>query len=199
MYTVKIIRHAERLDYTSPIQWFFSFGQYWADTPLTKNGCQSAHQKGLQIIDANFNPRKIYTSPYNRTIATATQIQKCTNNASIVIEPLISEYQQLWRHCTMIYPEGIPRIKSAINDITFEYPETYEKFIVRVGYALDYLLNNNNDDFVIVTHGAFLTAFMSIYNLENNDIIPSFTYLSTISFMYDTINHTILRSSVKIN
>lgn len=195
MYKVKIIRHAERLDYKNPLQWFFSFGQYWADTPLTNNGYLLAYQKGVDIMSENFNPQKIYTSPYIRTMATASQIQKSITSANVVIEPLISEYQQLFRHNTTMYPAGIPAIK--LPHLFFEYPESYENFVVRVEYAINSLLEKNTDDFIIVTHGAFLSAFMAIYCDIQKE--TSFAYLSSITFMYDTINKKILQLSIKTN
>jgi len=76
MVLVKIIRHSERLDYTRPLYWLTCIGQYWADTPLTKNGHDMARIRGQTLKTDGFDPKYIYTSPYNRTLATSTEI-KC--------------------------------------------------------------------------------------------------------------------------
>lgn len=200
MVKIKIIRHSERFDYTHPVGWLFCFGYPWSDAPLTYRGYKYAEEKGKKMIEENFHPKYIYSSPYNRTLSTSTEIKKSFPNCQIVIEPLLAEYQPYFRHSVILYPDGIP---TTFNDqqTPFTYPETQNNFGERVQFIINKLIENNEDDFIIVTHGEILKFCISYLqnmfpnlNLENT----STPYLTVISFDYDKKNNYIVESSIKI-
>lgn len=200
MVHIKIIRHSERLDFTYPLYWLVCFGHYWSDSPLTNNGYLIANNKGKELIN-DFNPSFIYTSPYTRTMATATEISKSFPKTEIIIEPLLSEYQPYYNHKINLYPTGIPTTYNGVNT-DFSYPETYESFSKRALFIINKILQKHpNQDIIFITHGEFLkfylNHFKSLYpKLKiNSDYIP---YLSTLSFDYDETN-SIIESSIIFN
>lgn len=198
---IKIIRHSERLDYTHPLYWLVCFGQYWADSPLTTNGHKIAKLKGIELKNNNFDPKHIYTSPYNRTMSTATEIKNSFPQSKIVIEPLLAEYQPMFKHQISLYPEGIPTTFDGC-ETDFKFPETYDNFTSRIHFVIQKLISKSDSDIIIITHGEVLKTFIN--NLQNKYpdqlLDPGTTpYLTTLSFEYDKITNMIVDSSIKIN
>lgn len=199
MVHIKIIRHAERLDHTDPLRWFFYFGYFWFDSPLTDNGHRAAREKGREIMSAEFQPKYIYTSPYRRTISTATEIQRSFPSAEISIMPLLSENQSYWQHCTAFFPLGIPTTYESL-ETQFAFPETYTSFITRCEFILEKILQKKCD-VIIITHSELIKGFLTYIQNKHPDIIlepKNISYLSTLSFDYDPVAETIIESSVKL-
>lgn len=202
MVHVKIIRHSERFDYKYPHYWIFYFGQYWKDPPLTSNGHLIAKLRGMKMATNNFNPVHIYTSPYIRTMSTATELKESFMNADIVIEPLLSEYQPYTAHAIGLYPNGIPTTYEGLQT-EFEYPESTDLFCRRVKYIVQKLIDKNDGDIIIVTHGEiikyYINHLLSMYpdlQLKYNTSVP---YLSTVSFDFDKTKHKIVKESISID
>jgi len=200
MTKIKIIRHSERLDYTNPLYWLVCIGQYWADSPLTNNGHKIADEKGKLIAENDFKPKNIYTSPYSRTMATATVLQKTFPDTTILIESLLAEFQPTWKHRINLYPDGIPTTYNG-EPTNFSYPESYQNFSDRVLFIIGKLLEKNDEDILIVTHGEVLKAYTShLQRTYPNQLIdPGNTpYLTTLSFEFDRTVNTIVESSIMI-
>lgn len=196
---IKIIRHSERLDYTSPLTWLFYFGHHWADSPLTRKGYIDAKDKGMEIKEQLSNP-KIYTSPYNRTMSTATEIKNSFLSSPIIIEPLLSEYQPIFSHKVNLYPNGIPTLYNG-QETQFSYPETYELFYERVKFIIFKLIEDNTSDLILVTHGEILKVIIDFLQKQYPDVVNEplkINYLTIISFEYDKPNNTIIKSSIII-
>lgn len=197
---VKIIRHGERADYSTPWKWAFSFGHYWADPPLTENGVDKSYQKGIDIAkENNFNPKYIYSSPYLRTMMTATQLKESFPESKIVIENLLSEYQNAHQHSVGLYPKGISTKYNGI-DTGFSFPESYNDFNKRAEYILKNLIKDNlENDLFIVTHGEMLKSIALILMTQFKGLIlncKGLTYLSMIVFDVD-IDGNILENTIK--
>lgn len=201
MIQIKIIRHSERLDYSKPLYWLLCFGHYWADSPLTSNGHRIANAKGKTIAtQSEFNPKHIYTSPYNRTMATATEIKDSFPHSEIVIEPLLAEYQPLYKHRINLYPEGIPTTYDG-QETDFSYPEPYEHFESRVKFIISKLIEKHNEDFVVVTHGEVLKTYINYLQTMFPDLMldPGTTpYLTILSFSFDKDNNRIDENTVRL-
>lgn len=200
MVQIKIMRHSERLDYKNPLYWFICIGHYWSDSPLTKNGHKMANIKGNKMISENFKPKYIYTSPYNRTMSTATEIKNSFSCCEIIIEPLLAEYQPRYKDTINLYPNGIPTTYNGY-ETEFNYPETYEKFEKRIKFIITKLINKHNEDIIVITHGEVLKACIkyikTLYpsiELDTNSI----PYLTTLSFNYDNLNMKICEKTIKI-
>ncbi|AGC01733.1 phosphoglycerate mutase family protein [Acanthamoeba polyphaga moumouvirus] len=199
MTKIKIIRHSERLDYKHPFYWLLCFGYHWSDSPLTTTGHEMAKIKGEMLTKINFNPKNIYVSPYNRTMETATEIKAYFPDSEIIIEPLLAEYQPYFKHKITLYPEGIPTDFCG-QKTEFKYPENYEQFISRVKFIIQQLINKNNEDLVIITHGEILKVLISDFQTTYPDIFldcQKVSYLTTLSFEYDE-NKNILEKSISI-
>jgi len=200
MIKIKIVRHSERLDYSNKLYWLTCLGQYWADSPLTSKGHIMARDKGKQLLNDDYNPTHIYTSPYTRTFATATEIRLSTPNSEIIIEPLIAEYQPRFKDCVNLYPYGIPTLYGG-NETKFSFPESYESFIERVHFIIFKLLEKHNTDIMIITHGEVLKVIICYLQDSFPEIMldPGNTpYLTTISFTYDKISGYILEDTIKL-
>jgi broad specificity phosphatase PhoE len=199
MIKIKIIRHSERLDYTYPIYWLFYIGYYWADSPLTINGHKMANDKGKELASSNFRPKIIYTSPYTRAMATATEIKNSFPDAEIIIEPLLAEYQPMYKHRIGLYPEGIPTTYDGTKT-EFSYPESEDFFCKRVIFIISKLIDKNCNDFIIITHGKFLKAYINHLQLLYPDVmldINNVDYLTTLSFECDD-SKKIIETSIRI-
>jgi len=200
MIQIKLIRHSERLDFTHPFYWLFCVGQYWADSPLTINGYTRAREKGAKLISDGFRPTHIYSSPYARTIATSSEIQSSFSNSEIVIEPLLSEFQPRFSDHTNIYPNGIPTICSD-DEMTFSFPESRVNFIKRVKFIVYKLLNKQDSDFIMVSHGEVIKMFINYLQDKYPDIIlePGNTpYLTTLAFTFDKDKQEIIEHSIRL-
>lgn len=201
MPRIKIIRHSERVDHANPLYWMICFGHTWFDSPLTSRGHTMAKDKGQQLIEPGFNPLYIYTSPYNRTIATATEIKSSFPHTQIMIEPLLAEYQPWWQHTIDLYPEGVPTSYDG-TETDFTYPESYEQFERRIQFIVSKLINKTDGDFIIMTHGEVLKTYTGYIQRLYPDLmlnIGSAPYLTTLSFDYDMVNQRITEASVRIN
>jgi broad specificity phosphatase PhoE len=175
-------------------------GQLWDDSPLTANGHNRARDKGKYLSNDGFNPLNIYTSPYSRTLATATEIKNTFIGSKIMIEPLLSEFQPRYQHKINLYPNGIPNIFNG-KETNFSYPENYDNFGERVKFIIFNLIKQSSNDILIVTHGEVLKKFINYLQNEYPDIVvdPHDTpYLTTLSLKYDTENHKIDPSTIHI-
>lgn len=201
MVRVKIIRHSERMDKANFLYWLICFGHTWFDAPLTPRGHEMARAKGKKMAEPDFNPVTIYTSPYNRTIATATEIKESFPHSQIVIEPLLSEYQSWWSHTIDLYPNGIPTTYEGI-ETEFKYPETYDEFEKRINFIVKKLIDRTQGDMIIVTHGEVVKTYTSFIQRLYPDLILDLgttPYLTSLSFDYDIETGVIDESSVRIN
>lgn len=182
---IKIIRHAERLDYTKPLSWMVCFGHYWYDTPLTSQGHSQALIKGRDLNDSGFKPKYVITSPYLRTLETSTELNKSLN-ATIVIEPLLSEYQNGYCHRISLYPQGLPTTFQGKTTV-FKYPELYSSFKERVVFVINNIICKYSDDILIVTHGELIKVYIGylqeIFPYSDFDV-TNIGYLSTLTFEY---------------
>ena len=197
---IKIIRHSERLDFTHPFYWLLCFGHYWADSPLTTNGYKMAHNKGKKMLGSTFDPKHIYSSPYNRTLATSTEINASFPQSEIIIEPLLAEHQPSYKHTIALYPNGIPTTYNG-QETVFSYPESYNDFIKRVHFIINKLIDKHDTDFIVVTHGEVVKVLVNYMQcLYPDQMIDagSTPYLTTLSFTYDKINNKIIPESVSI-
>lgn len=185
MVKVKIIRHSERLDHANPFYWLICFGQYWADSPLSRNGYQMAETKGRAMYASGFDPKHIYASPYSRTIATATIIKTFFHSAELVISAPLAEYQPRFKHHTNLHPNGL--------DCSFEFPETFSKMQSRARVSINEIIQKHDGDVLIVTHGAIVKAYVEYVNdmLGLNIETDKIEYLTALSFDYDKETNTI--------
>lgn len=201
MIKIKIVRHAERLDFTHPIYWMGCIGQYWSDTPLTSNGHKTALEKGKIMLNDNINPKFIYTSPYKRTMQTSAEIKKSFPKSQIVIEPLVAEHQPNYKHTIELYPEGIPTTHDGV-DTEFTYPESYENLTSRIKFIINKLIEKNDNDLIVVTHGEVVKVCVNyLQTLFPDLLLDSGTtpYLTCLTFDYDKKNEKIVKESIKIN
>ncbi|AEQ32836.1 putative phosphoglycerate mutase family protein [Megavirus courdo11] len=200
MTKIKIIRHSERLDFKHPFYWLLCFGYHWSDSPLTQTGHVMAKTKGELLAKNDFDPKNIFVSPYNRTMETATEIKSSFPNCEIIIEPLLAEYQPYYKHCISLYPNGIPTEYAGIVT-EYKYPENYEEFSSRVKFIVSQLMNKNNEDFIIITHGEILKVFINYFQTIYPDILldcQKISYLTTLTFEYDN-DKNIIKNSITID
>lgn len=202
---IKIMRHSERFDHKYlMIPWVFYtgyFGYYWSDSPLTTNGHNLAREKGRKMIGSNFNPTHIYSSPYDRTLATSTEIQSSFPQSKIVIEPLLAEHQPKYKHKINLYPNGVPTLYDG-SETEYSYPENYDSFTSRVHFILKNLIDKHDTDFIIVTHGEIVKVLVNyVQSLFPELMLDSGTtpYLTTLSFTFDKNTNQIVKESVSID
>jgi broad specificity phosphatase PhoE len=197
---VKIIRHSDRLDHSHKLYWLICIGQYWADSPLSPSGYENAKKKAIQLKNENFLPKIIYTSPYNRTLSTATEMKSVFPHANMVIEPLLAEVQQHYGHAITLYPKGIPTLYDGF-ETTFSYPETTDSFSRRVQFIISKLIEKSSENILIITHGEVIKSYIGyLQTLFPNVLLDSSKtpYLTVLSFDIDMETYTHIPNSIKI-
>ena len=197
---VVIIRHSERLDYTSPLLWMVCIGHYWNDSPLTYRGYTMARERGQKLAETEIKPKLIYTSPYNRTMATANEILNHFPGAVLAIEPLLSEYQPSSPHTVSLYPNGIPTTFEGV-ETEFRFPETEEELDKRVRFIISKLIEKNDDDIILVTHGEIVKVFTNYLVMAYPDLILDLRgapYLTSLSFEFDKTTQQIIPSTIQV-
>jgi broad specificity phosphatase PhoE len=198
---VKIIRHANRLDYANFVKWMFQIGRYWCDSPLTAGGHTKAREKGLELSIGGYKPKYIYMSPYTRTMETATEIRSIFQGAEMVVEPLLAEYQPSYAHTIELYPQGIPTIYDGIKT-NFTYPESSDSFAQRVQFIISELIKKNNSDIMIVTHGEVLKSYINAFQNTWPHLLldPGSTpYLTCLSFCVDKQTNKPIPQTIRID
>jgi broad specificity phosphatase PhoE len=165
-YKIWVIRHGQRAKVSAPT----------FDPPLTKLGIIQAEKAAHFLKKNNFNG-KIYASPYRRTLQTASIIAKKLNK-KVYIAPFIQEFVR--------FP-GVHSIKyRPLNLLQKEFPliaqdaqlpanwviktkETLDSVKKRYSSGIEKLNLKNNDEILLVTHGAVLkAAHLYAMNLGSN-------------------------------
>lgn len=201
MIEIKILRHSNRMDFTYPIKWMFYFGHYWSDSPLTEEGYTNARNKGIRLKSEGFVPHRIYTSPYGRTLTTATEIKASFPQSELVIEPLLAEYQPRYGHSITLYPKGLPTTYDGLST-NFTYPESMDNFSLRIRFIIGKLIEKNDSNILIVTHGEVLKSYITYlqYLFPGLLLDPGSTpYLMTLSFMVVKKTGEIIANSIKLD
>lgn len=201
MIEIKILRHSNRMDFTYPIKWMFYVGHYWSDSPLTDQGYTNAKNKGAQLASEGYIPHRIYSSPYNRTLATATEIKASFPQSELIIEPLLAEYQPKYGHAITLYPKGLPTTYDG-HLTNFSYPESIENFSLRVRFIIGKLIEKNDSNILIVTHGELLKSYITYLQILFPSLLLdsiNIPYLTTLSFTIVKNTGEILANSIKVD
>lgn len=197
---VVIIRHSERLDYSNPLLWMVCIGHHWNDSPLTWRGYGMARERGQKLAESGIKPRFIYTSPYNRTMATANELLSHFPGAVLAIEPLLSEHQPSSPHTVSLYPDGIPTTFEGI-ETDFRFPESTEELDKRVRFIISKLIEKNTEDIILVTHGEILKVFTNYLVMAYPELILDLRgapYLTSLSFEFDKTIQQIVASTIHV-
>lgn len=168
---IKVIRHSERLDYARPYYWCICFGYLSQDPPLSKRGYELVLEKAEDLLAEAFVPDRIYTSPYLRTMTTATIIHEHYPDSSLAIDAGLSEYQNIQAHRTSLCPNGI------VSE--WSWPETREQMTKRAIETINNIIERHpNEDILIVTHRPLIKMYAKYLGQDLSDV----PYLSGISF-----------------
>jgi len=163
---VWITRHGNRQDFVNP-----NWGKTarWQDDPgLSPDGIIQAKELAERIKKENI--RHIFSSPFLRTVETASQVAKVLG-LKIKIEAGLSE----WMNTDWFKPEPVlmPLAEKAVlfPEIDLSYisrivpvcPETHEEMEIRVAKAVHIITGEFSGDILLVGHGASVDA--SMYSL----------------------------------
>ena len=160
-------------------------GQPWSDSPLTPDGTAAARALGERWWSEGFDPDLVYTSPYLRTMATATALTSHQPvRAPIQIMNALSEFQPDNPHQLHLYPDGMQTIQTPTTH--YPLPETITQFETRVASFIDSLCSQppTNGNLLLVTHGAFLRTLAHLLaNRSGRDQNPltEIPYLTEIT------------------
>lgn len=174
---IYITRHGQ----VCPNDFFGSTDYPCGDIPLSELGIKQADRLGAKLKELGFKG-KIFSSPYRRTMMTATEVSK---------------------HCdAKVYPDGALRemffskeaakdfagmtlaqlkdiFYSIPNDAFLEYPwwtvdvDTNEIIVKRLTVFLDSLLKSDDEEVLIVGHGASVFGTMCYFNQKYNIGMPA--------------------------
>ena len=165
-YKIWVIRHGQRAKVTAP--------NY--DPPLTKLGVQQAKKAAIFLKKNNFNG-KIYSSPYRRTLETASIIAKELNKP-VYIATFLQEFVRFpGVHPIKLRPLSVLQKEFPLIAKDAQLPdnwaitskETLECVKKRYSLGIKELNLKHNDEILLVTHGAVLkAAHMYVTNKDGN-------------------------------
>ena len=147
------------------------------DPPLSEGGMQKSEVLGQVLLKEKFVPEAIVVSPFIRCIQTATQIQKSLEPTSeVIINPMLGEYEFLWKHLCANYPYGLPasyvhKTENGNKKISCNYPETYEDMQKRCEFVAEEIMSRY-DNAIFITHGSLVKFFAGYFsgNPENENL-----------------------------
>ncbi len=173
--TIFILRHGE-IETGSWALWrlrnFASIDR--DDPPLSAKGLSKSEELGRLFYENKIIPEAIVVSPFTRCIQTATQIQKSLDyTTDIILNPLLGEYEFMWKHTCASYPFGIVPIylyktDNKIDKIECKYPEKYEDMNSRCNFIIEKLINKY-DNLIIVSHSS-IVKYLAKYLSQNDDL-----------------------------
>ena len=165
-YKIWVIRHGQRDKITAPAY----------DPPLTKLGVKQAEKAAIFLKKHNFNG-KIYASPYRRTLETASIIAKHLNK-KVYIATFIQEFVRFpgvhpikYRPLSLLQKEFplIAKDAQLSPNWTIKTKETLDSVKKRYNLGIKNLNLKDNDEILLVTHGAVLkAAHMDAINVDSN-------------------------------
>jgi broad specificity phosphatase PhoE len=160
--TVWITRHGNRLDFVDP-RWYLSAAHPF-DPPLSADGVVQARKLGERLKAEGIV--RIYSSPFLRALETAHQVAECLD-LPVEIEQGASEwFNPAWfPGCPRLVSTGerrarCPRIREVDDSMVRPvFPETWEDLLARTARCIIMLLEQNDDDVLLVGHGASVLGF----------------------------------------
>jgi broad specificity phosphatase PhoE len=155
--TFTFLRHAERYDQTNPIRYIlFYYLTFGTDTPLTSNGFKQTIEKAKGLLSSNV--KKIISSPYLRTLQTATTIKDTLGeDIPMIVDKRFVELERFGENKNLLYPTGF----NITNSIKIE---SDEQLYDRVQKMWNMLLQNEQQNTVIVSHSYFILALYDYLN-----------------------------------
>jgi probable phosphoglycerate mutase len=133
---------------------------------LSEKGKSQAFDAGIKLKD--YNIKKIFCSPFQRTMETSLEIMK---NVSAPIEytPLLAERRNPTKIIGKYYDDPVTKEAIAFMDKSFHPPdarwEDEENFLDLKNRAIklrDFLQKNITSDNLCITHGVFLKMFLCV-------------------------------------
>lgn len=181
---ILFLRHGESIDDLTD--------QYggWFDLPLTPKGESQAVNCAEKIISLETRFKKIYTSNLSRAkqFAAILSSRLCIPFQEFVYLKEMNRNGILTglnrTHAKKDYPELVEQFE---NGKTVPGAETYEELTKRALTGFEILLNNNDDNFIVLSHGTFLRCLLKerykieiekfgdggFVLLDNNEIVNS--------------------------
>jgi broad specificity phosphatase PhoE len=155
---IYFIRHAQGEHNLSEKNWQIKYPK------LTELGIRQSKNLGLLLKDVSMD--LILVSPLRRTLQTSEIIFGKENN-SVSIE-LVKEF--IVNPCDLREPkskisEEFPNVNFDLVDDNYNYNEleSDNDIEIRCNKFYDYIKNLNFENIAVVTHGAFLMKFVTIY------------------------------------
>ncbi len=131
------------------------------DSELNQTGIIQAEKLGSKLLESNHKVSKIYTSQQKRAVRTAEILSKAIDVEYIPAEGLqemnLGKWEGLlWPEVQEKFPE---KYNEWINNRRYTKTpggESYQDVLERVMKTVQKIINENNSDVAIVTHGAVI-------------------------------------------
>lgn len=137
------------------------------DTELNDIGIKQAEELSKKIIESNYKFSKIYTSRQKRAIQTAEILSKAVDKEYIPIQGLeeinFGDWEGLtWAQVKEKFPAEYEKWYKNRRYTKAPNGESYQDMLVRSIKAIHRIINENNEDVAIVTHGGVIMCIQCL-------------------------------------
>lgn len=162
------------------------------DTELNENGIRQAEELSEKIISSGIKFSKIYTSMQKRALKTAQILSNAISVEYMPVEGLeevnLGDWEGLsWQQVREKYPVEYDEWYHNRRYTKAPNGESYQEMLERVLKAIYAIIESNNDDVVIVTHGAVIMCLQCY--------ITGTPFEEMTKFKTENANITIIESS----
>lgn len=146
------------------------------DSELNSTGIVQAEELGRILLTNNYKFSKIYSSKQKRAIKTAQIISDAVDMDYVIMRGLeevnLGEWEGLtWSEAQDKFPKEYADWYSNRRYTKSPNGESYQDVLVRVLEVLYKIINDNNKDVAIVTHGAVIRCLQCyLTNTDFNDM-----------------------------
>lgn len=147
------------------------------EIPLNETGIAQAEELSKNVLALNYKISKIYSSKQKRAMKTAQILSEATNVDYILQEGLeeicLGEWEGLnWEEVNDKYPVELEEWNKNHRYSKSHKGESYQELLDRVLAAIQHIINENNENVAIVTHGAVIMCLRCyITNTSFDDIM----------------------------
>lgn len=167
------------------------------DIELNEDGRKQAHKMGKELMNRNLPIQALYCSKLKRAKETAKILGCYISKEPIELEDLEEMNLGTWEGKTweQIKIEDTSNYERWYQNLRGERTpegESYEEVVTRANKVIENLVQKENKDFAVVTHGAVIMALLCLYtDTDFSDILKfNISNLGMAVVEYDPMTNT---------
>ena len=133
------------------------------DVPLNETGLAQARILAEKLVEEKYEIDRIYTSPQVRAKVTAETAAEALGKECVVLSDLAEMNMGLWEgdnweHIEEIYEDRYYFWNSNRRYVRTPYGESYNDLLKRVFLALEYIMEQEDGNVLVLSHSAILLS-----------------------------------------